>query len=176
MEYISIPLDRIGVLIGTKGQVKSDLERLTGTIITVDSNEGLVTIKFVEHDDPLKVWKARDIVRAIGRGFSPKNAFKLLNDEVYLEIMALNSYLGHSKRTKKRIKGRIIGFGGKARRIIEDLTKTKVSIYGDTVAIIGNLEDLLKAKEAIEMLIKGSQHSTVYRMLSSYRSSKKPIP
>jgi len=61
MEYISIPLDRIGVLIGIKGQVKSDLERLTGTKITVDSKEGLVMIKFVEHDDPLKMWKARFI-------------------------------------------------------------------------------------------------------------------
>ncbi len=71
------------------------------------------------------------------------------------------------------MKGRIIGKGGKTRRIIEELTDAEISVYGHTVSIIGNFNQTNVAGEAILMLIKGSQHSTVYRFLQKKRQELK---
>lgn len=80
-EYVKIPKDRIAVLIGKKGQTKKEIEKRTKTKITIDSETGEVWITSTkETEDPLAVWKARDIVLAIGRGFSPERAFRLLNE------------------------------------------------------------------------------------------------
>jgi ribosomal RNA assembly protein len=62
---------------------------------------------------------------------------------------------------------------GKTRTIIEELTGTSVAVYGHTVGIIGTLEQAQVAREAIEMLIKGSMHATVYRFLHRKRRELK---
>jgi len=72
-----------------------------------------------------------------------------------------------------RIKGRIIGREGKTRRIIEEMTGTRVSVYGHTVSMIGGIEQVDIAREAIKMLIKGNQHKTVYRFLQRKRHELK---
>ncbi len=48
----------------------------------MDSEAGTVAISPTEEtEDPLSVWKARYIVKAIGRGFNPEISFKLMGDE-----------------------------------------------------------------------------------------------
>jgi ribosomal RNA assembly protein len=44
-----------------------------------------------------------------------------------------------------------------------------MSVYGNTVSLIGNSISLPIAKNAIEMLLHGSEHSTVYHYLESQR-------
>ena len=56
-------------------------------------------------EDPLSVWKARYIVKAIGRGFNPEIALKLMDDEMILEIINLPDYVGKSKKAILRQKG-----------------------------------------------------------------------
>jgi ribosomal RNA assembly protein len=62
---------------------------------------------------------------------------------------------------------------GKTRQIIEELTETNVAVFGDTVSIIGEIEEAQVAREAIQMLVKGSMHSTVYRFLHRKRRDLK---
>jgi len=62
---------------------------------------------------------------------------------------------------------------GKARRVIEELTGAYLSVYGHTVAIIGDIEQVKLAEEAVHMLASGSAHSTVYSMLQRARTQKK---
>lgn len=71
------------------------------------------------------------------------------------------------------MKGRIIGMNGKTRRIIEELTGASVAVYGHTVGMIGTLDQVEVAREAIGMLVKGSMHSTVYRFLHRKRRELK---
>ena len=167
---VKIPRERIGVLIGRQGKVKQLIERQTRTSIEVDSETGEVTIKATpQTNDPILVLKARDIVRAIGRGFSPERAMWLLDEDKMLDVINLKEYVGSSKKALTRVKGRIIGRDGKTRRIIEETTDTLISVYGHTVAIIGSYEGLRVAREAIEMLLKGARHATVYRFLERER-------
>ena len=42
-------------------------------------------------------------------------------------------------------------------------------IYGNTVALIGSSVSMPVAKHAIEMILNGSEHATVYRYLEGER-------
>jgi ribosomal RNA assembly protein len=161
---IKIPKDRIAVLIGTKGEIKKQLEDETKTKIDVDSKEGDVT---VSGEDALLLYSTRDIIRAIGRGFNPEMALLLLKQDYAFELINLPEYEKPSQF--KRIKGRVIGKEGKSRKLLEEYTETFISVYGKTVGIIGQTEQVSIARRAIEMLLKGSPHSNVYKWLEKMR-------
>ena len=73
---LRIPKSRIGVLIGKDGETKNEIESLAEVLIQVDSEDGSIVILSTEKTtDPTYVWKARDIIKAIGRGFSADKAF-----------------------------------------------------------------------------------------------------
>ncbi|MFY9637226.1 MAG: KH domain-containing protein [Methanobacterium sp.] len=165
-EYLKIPRERVGVVIGKNGITKDEIENLTKTEINVDSEAGSVAISPTEKtEDPLAVWKARYIVKAIGRGFNPEISFKLMGDEIILEIINLPDYVGKSKKAVLRQKARIIGKDGRTKDIITDMTGVDISIYGKTVSIIGDMEQIHIAKEAVEMILNGVRHKTVYAFL-----------
>ena len=165
-----ITKERIGVLIGKKGQTKRDIEEKTKTLITIDSEEGLVTVTGEDADGFLR---ATETIKAIARGFSPERAFNLLEDEeLFLEVIDLSD-VADSQGKLERLRGRIIGRDGKSRSQIEDLTKTELSVYGKTVAIIGGVESIQVAREAIEMLVNGIPHETVYSFLDKKRREMK---
>jgi len=166
-QYVRIPQERIGVLIGHNGSVKEELERRSASKISVDSEEGEVCIEGTEGGDPVKTLRVADMITAIGRGFSPEKAVALIDDASLLfEIVPLDHL---TPKTLKRVKGRIIGQKGKTRRTIENLTGVKMSVYGKTVGLIGSSRQIRAADDAIEMLIKGAPHNTVYSALERQR-------
>jgi ribosomal RNA assembly protein len=159
---LKIPKERIAVLIGTKGEMKKKIEEETNSKIQVSSDEGDVTIS---GDDSMGLFSAREIIKAIGRGFSPETAMLILKSDYSFELLNISDYVGKSKKTAVRLKARVIGAEGKARRQIEDLTETKLSIYGKTIGIIGEAECVLLARRAIETLLAGATHASVYQWL-----------
>jgi ribosomal RNA assembly protein len=173
-EYLKIPRERVGVLIGKKGEVKQNIEKLTHTQLEIDSEAGTVVINPQEDlEDPLLPWKTRSIVKAIGRGFNPEIALRLLDDDVSLDIIKLTEYVGKSKKALARQKGRIIGRDGITRQIIYEMTSVDMSVYGKTVSIIGDLDNILIAKEAVEMILNGSRHKSVYGFLEKKKQDMK---
>jgi ribosomal RNA assembly protein len=164
--YVTIPHNRIGALIGPKGRVKQRIEELAGVDIEIDSDTGDVCVSSTDDtEDPFLVIKARDFVTAVGRGFNPETAFSLLEDDIYLEIINLKLVVGTNPNKINRFRGRIIGREGRTRKIIEETTGTRISVFGNTVGIIGPYERLKIAKEAIYLLLEGSKHGTVYAFL-----------
>ena len=173
-DYLKIPQNRVGALIGKNGEVKKSVEKLTGTVLDIDSDEGTVYITPREDmEDPLGVWNANHIVKAIARGFNPDVAMKLIHDDIYLEVMKLPLYIGKSKKALARYKGRIIGTNGKTRELITELADVDMAVYGKTVSLIGEMENILVAKEAIEMILNGSRHKSVYSFLENKKETLK---
>ena len=168
--FIRIPGDRIGVLIGNNGKTRRQIESTFGVKITVESDSGGVEIK-VNRDQPdvSVMFTVKNIVKAIGRGFSPKKALMLQDEDNDIMVIDLEEYVGTSKNAQNRVRGRIIGKEGKSRELLEELTECQVSVYGGTVALIGPYEMLQVAKEAVEMLLNGSFHKTVWNHLYAYR-------
>src|SRR2546428_10586805 len=169
-----IPKERIGVLVGPKGSVKSRIQEKLFVDLKVDSETGNVDIVLKsESPDPSNALRARDLVHAIGRGFSPDRAFILLNEDYTLDMIDLHEFFGKNEAEIRRVDGRIIGREGKTRRIMEQLTGALISVSGHTVSIIGGYEAVSMAKDALEKLIKGRQHGTVYKFLRRRRQEIK---
>lgn len=173
--FVRIPKERVGVLVGPEGKVKQNIEEKLNVELQIESEAGGVTILLAEKaEDPSVVLRAKDVVTAIGRGFSPEHAFRLIrNEDAIFEVIDLRDIFGRSESDIKRIKGRIIGMNGKTRSLIEELTDANVAVYGHTVGIIGTFEQAEAARGAVQMLIDGSQHHVVYKFLQRKRSELK---
>ena len=172
MEYaleIKIPKERVAVLIGTGGETKKELEEYTSAKIEVDSKEGDVRII---GEDSLKMYAAKEVIRAIGRGFNPEIAKLLFKPDFVLEVIPLLDFVKH-KGHFERIKGRVIGANGKARETIENLTGTYISVYGKTVGVLGRAEDVVISLKAVESLLQGSPHANVYKLLEKNRRAQR---
>jgi ribosomal RNA assembly protein len=171
---VVIPKDRVGVLVGPGGIVKSTIEEKLFVDLKIDSPSGSVEIGVKPGaPDPSGALQAKDIVLAIGRGFSPERAFRLFDEDNTLDIIDLHDFFGKNEAEIRRVDGRIIGREGKTRRILEELTGTAISVSGHTVSIIGGYEAVTMAKDAVEKLIKGRQHGTVYKFLRRRRQEIK---
>jgi len=169
-----IPHDRIGVILGREGATKTEIEQAFKVKLTVNSESGTIEVTPSEdNDDPSTILRARDVVTAVGRGFSPERAKTLIDDDMVLDVIDLREIFGKNESDINRIKGRVIGSEGKMRRLLEEMTDAKVSVYGSTIAMIGEFEAVSAARQAIEMLIKGKQHSSVYKYLRRIKSETK---
>ena len=98
---------------------------------------------------------------------------RLVQEETSLHVMDLRQYVVKSPAQIERIKSRIIGEGGRVRKNIEDLSGAKVSVYGRTVAIIGDGTQLKSALNAITSISSGSTHGKVYNDLQESRRRQK---
>ena len=166
---LKIPKERIAVLIGKKGEIKNMLEEQTRTQIDIDSKEGDV---FIRGEDSIKMFTAKEIIKAIARGFNPEHALLLLKQDYGFEIVSITDYV-KSKSHFNRLRGRVIGSEGRARKNIEELTETHICVYGKTIGIIGELSNIGLARRAIDSLLSGSTHASVYQWLEKNRSIMK---
>jgi ribosomal RNA assembly protein len=163
LKKILVPRERLPVIIGIHGRTKSEIEKQTRTKITVSEDVEVM-------GDVMDVITAENIITAIARGFAPERALRLIEEDNILAVIDLP----RDERTLIRIRSRLIGTNGKTRRNIEEYTKTGISIYGKTAAVIGSYENAETAREAIEKLIKGFTHKTVYKFLEEKRKEQKP--
>lgn len=168
-----IPLDRVGAIIGRNGETLKLLEERGKTEIKVDSETGDITLLDDSSPDPYLSFRMRDVLKAVGRGFSPENAIKLLDDDMYYEEFDIRDYSGKSRKRVMQVRSRMIGSDGKTRRLIEEMTDCIISIKGHTVALIGDIEGIKVASKAIIMILNGSEHSSVYSYMERKRKDLK---
>ena len=166
---LKVPKNRVAVIIGKEGSMKKDLEEATSTKLNIDSKEGDV---FVSGEDALGLYTAREIIKAVGRGFNPDIARLLLKPDYIFEVVDVSEFV-KSKEAMLRLKGRVIGKEGKSRRLIEELTECNISVFGKTISIIGLPDSSANARRAIESLLRGSTHANVYKWLEKRRRDLK---
>jgi ribosomal RNA assembly protein len=159
-EFVRIPAERVKVLLGRDGSVRKKLEKRCGVELVVDA-EGEVEID----GDAADVFFAKDVIKAIGRGFTPESAFKLLGHDYGLYIISLKD-LTVSENAMTRLRGRVIGEKGRIKGAIERATDSYLSIYGSTIGIIARIDTMEYAKEAVGMLLDGARHTSVLGYLA----------
>lgn len=162
IEFVKIPEERIKILRRDKEQVKK-LEQLAE--VKIDLGEDVT----IESDDSVKNLLALQVIKAFGRGFDLEDALNLLDDEYKFEIIEMREFCGKSKGRLMALKGRVIGTGGKTKKVIEEITGAKVVVYGKTICILGRWDEVNLAKKAVEMLLFGSLHNTVYKFLNEHK-------
>ncbi|MAF89430.1 MAG: KH domain-containing protein [archaeon] len=160
-EYVKIPKERLKLLLEEDGKLIKYIESQSDTKIRIDKLEQEISIESSgKSDEILDLWRARDTIKAIGRGAEPEAAIDILESDAELQIVDLSEFVGKKHNALVRIKGRVIGTKGKAKNIIENLTNTQIFVYGKTVTIIGEHDMAVIAKGAVELLARGTMHST----------------
>lgn len=158
MEFVAIPEDRIKILreniLVYNRKLRSFLD------VKVSLNEDVE----IDGEDALAVMRAKEVVRAFGRGFEFEDALLLVDEEYILEVLNVSDF-AKSRNRQVVLKGRIIGTESKVKKLIEKCSGAKIAVYGKTVSIIGKWENLRVAREAVEIILSGSRHSTVFMFL-----------
>ena len=116
---------------------------------------------------PEDEYYAEKIVDAINLGFPIEKAFLLKEDEFVLEILNIKDYT--KRKDLGMIKARIIGTKGKTLRVLSELTKCYFQVKDSQVGIIGDVDNIKNAGEAVVSIIKGSKHSKVYNRIEKHK-------
>ena len=163
MQHVKVPQDRIGALIGEGGETMREIEERADVRLDIDSESGSVAIDTV--GDPVSGMVAPDIVRAIGRGFTPESALTLLDHDLRrFDLIDLASET-RNKNDLQRQKGRLIGENGRTRQLMEELSGAEVVIKGSTLGIIGQPGEVDAVRRAAGMILDGAPHGAVYNFL-----------
>lgn len=171
MKHVTIPRDRIGALIGEGGATMREIESRAEVRLDIDSETGSVKVESV--GDPVLGLKGPDIVKAIGRGFAPDDAMRLLDDDMQLFELIDIEAATRNKNDLRRKKGRLIGEGGRTRELMEELSGADITIYGSTLGVIGSPEQVDAVRSAVEMLLDGAPHGAVYSFLERRHNEMK---
>lgn len=163
MQIVKIPSERVKAILGKGGETKDYLEQRMKVTIIVDPDGGVAI-----EGEPIDEFIGKDIVKAIGRGFDPAIALKLLSDEYGFRLIDLRDH-ADSPKAIHRITGRVIGERGRTKEIIREEVGADVAIWGHTVGVISKLETLDFAMTAIFRIIEGSPHANVYAYLEKCR-------
>ncbi len=153
--------DRIPVFIGVSGSKKRIIEKTFNCNIDVNSETGEVLIK---GEDSVSLFLVNNVISAINYGHNPDHAIMLEDETFVLDVIDVKNYVKDHTRLKS-IMGRIIGKEGHTRKVIEEITKCFVSVKDHYVSVIGPFENTILVHEALNMLIKGASHKSLYSYL-----------
>jgi ribosomal RNA assembly protein len=163
MQHVQVPDDRIGVLIGEGGETMREIESRAEVRLDIDSATGSVGIESV--GDPVSGMVAPDVVRAIGRGFTPESALSLLDHDLRRFDLIDLADETRNENDLRRQKGRLIGENGRTRELMEELSGAEVVIKGSTLGVIGQPEEVETVRRAAGMILDGAPHGAVYSFL-----------
>ena len=158
MDFVCIPEIRKKNLISDTKKIK-ELEDLINVKIRVENEV------FIESEDALAILRAKEVIKAFGRGFDFDTSLLLLDESYSLEIIDISNYAKKSKDRMKELKGRIIGTKGKTKNILEKLSESKIAVYGKTVSLIAKWDMIQDLSEAIHMILTGSKQGAAYYFL-----------
>ncbi len=159
---ISIPKARIKVLIGKNGAIRRNIENRGKVKLYVHSDTSEIDINA---KDALSLMTVENVIKAIARGFAPKKAFLLFRENYFFEIIDITAFKAKSKSRLQTLRSRIIGTNGVTKHLLQKYTNCFLSIQGKTVSIIGEAENIMLAKQAVEMILDGAKQATAYHFL-----------
>lgn len=108
--------------------------------------------------------RASWVVLALDFGFPYSEAMRIFEDEeVVFEVLNIKDYT--NKANLERIRGRVIGKGGRALKVLSDLSDCGLELKENKIGMVGTGENLKRASEAIVAIIKGAKHGAVYKEL-----------
>ncbi|WP_054845256.1 KH domain-containing protein [Sulfuracidifex tepidarius] len=147
-------------------EVNKIIQRLSDmTSSEISFDEKTKTYNVIPKGNPYDAMKATNVIKAIGLGFNVTDALKLLSDEYELETIDLKETMGKDQDDMRRVKARVIGEKGKTKKFIEEYTGVIMSIHENHISFIGPFDQVAVARKAVELIILGREHQSVYKYL-----------
>lgn len=151
-----IIVDKLPRIIKNKERLEKELD------ITIETRGREVYIS----GEPEAEYIAEKVIEALDFGFPFSNALKIKEEDSMFEIMNIKD-CAHQKDFE-RVRGRIIGKGGKALKTISNLGECYIELSGNKLGIIGSADNIRSVEEACRLLIKGSKHANVYAYMEKH--------
>ncbi len=123
----------------------------------------------IQHDDYFFLYRLDKVISAIKAGFRFEDAIKIITEDWEYLVIDVKKAAEKKSNHLLRMLSRVIGEKGKAKSMLEELTKAKIVIDDRFVHILGDKISSQAAYESIRKLIKGSPHSSVFDFAVSYK-------
>jgi len=140
---------------------KKRLEKLLNIRITNRGKE--VSIQ----GTPEEEYIAEKVIDALNFGFPFEHAISIKVEDFLFEIINIKDHTNRSDL--ERVRGRLIGKGGKSLGTLHQLTKCFFELKDNEIGVIGDPEHIQHAQESVISIIKGSKHSNVYSFLEKHQ-------
>ena len=139
---------------------KKQLEKGLNVKLSIRGKE--VTIEGEPEDEYI----AEKVIDALEFGFPFSVAILIREEDAMFETLNIKNYT--KRRDMKVIRARIIGKGGRTLATFSELTKCFFELKDNKIGIIGDLEYIKNAQDAMIYLIRGSKQSNVYGFLEKH--------
>lgn len=114
----------------------------------------------------LKVFEALDL------GFSIDASLMLCEQDFLLEKLEIKNLT--PRRNLEQVRARIVGKDGRTKELIEELTDCDISLSGNEIGVIGQVERIKICMNALTKLVQGSKQSSVYSYLEKQHKAYHP--
>lgn len=116
--------------------------------------EGSMSVKTTKKTfDPMAILNARDMLKLLSRSVPLPQAVKILQDDIFCEVMKIDGFTNNKERFAKR-RQRLIGPSGNTLKALELLTDCYILVQGNTVSMMGPFKGLKVLRRVVEDCMK----------------------
>ena len=119
---------------------------------------------------PENEYIAEKVILALDFGFPFSVAVEIKTEDLVFETLNIKEFT--NQKNLARVRGRVIGMGGKTIKTISTLSNCYLEMKDNQVGIIGEPEFIKNAQEALILLIQGSKQGNVYAYLEKHQPEK----
>jgi len=117
-----------------------------------------------------KEFIAIEVLEAINLGFSADRALELTQDGFMLQTVHIKDIT--KRHDLERVRARIIGTHGRTLKTLQNLTNCDLAMNDNEIGLIGPIQEMEDAVQAVTSLVQGSKQGNVYGRLERQRKKK----